>query len=397
MDMELSLLARILWRWKWLIIACVLTASTAVWLGLSNSVPVYRTSTVLTFTTPDRPDVEFVDEYEFVDARNEVVLAINNFLVVAQQPAVYELTKEALGLTEAEAEYKIEISSSGDSDYIEMSVEAESALVAANIVNTHAQFAKERFGVLRAQTTDTSKNSFDEQLTGSSADLTEAETAFLLFREENGMTFLETDVKLRENALIDLQSEQSKLIGRDPVGQSPQIVQLETRIAEQRAALEILAQLEPEYRRLESAVETRRAAYQALLEKSSEAESKADIARGANFISVAEPATVPLEPVDRATRLMLLAVIGSLGLGTLLAFMLEYLTGASLAQEYRVAKEVRTILSDEQLIGSHALLKQLQERSSASRDTFDLTTADSRELLLKEREIELQRRQAETN
>lgn len=397
MDMELSLLARILWRWKWLIIACVLTAGTAVWLGLSNAVPVYRTSTVLTFTTPDRPDVELIDEYEFVDSRNEVVGAMNNFLVVAQQPAVYEQTKEALDLTGADADYQIDISSSGDSDYIEITAESESPLIAANIANTHAQFAKERFGMLRAQTTDTSKNTFDQQLEGAREELNTAEAEFLTFREANSITFLDTDIKLRESALIDLQSEQSSLIGRDPVGQSPQIVQIETRIAEQRAALNALAQLEPEYRRLESAVETRRASYQALLEKSSEAESKANIARGANFITVAAPATVPTEPIDNATRLMLFAIIGSLGLGVLLAFMLEYLTGASLAQEYRVAKEVRTILSDEQLIGSHALLKQLQERSSASRDSFDLTTADSRELLLKEREIELQRRQAEAN
>lgn len=397
MDMELALLARILWRWKWLIIACVLTAGTAVWLGLSNSVPIYQASTVLNFTTPDRPDVELVEEYEFVNPRDEIVLAINNFLLAAQQPVVYEQTREALELTGADADYHIGIDSSGDSDYVMLSVESEAAITAANIVNTHAQFAKAYFGEVRAQNTITTKESFDKELGDAKLALGEAESVFSAFRSENGITFLETDITLRENALIQLQAEQSKLIGRDPVGQSPQIVQLETRIAEQRAALEALSQLEPEYKRLEAEVSSRLNSYQQLFDKSAEADKKANIAADTNFITVATPATVPTEPVDRATRLILFAVVGSLGLGILLAFMLEYLTGASLAQEYRVAKEVRTMLSDEQLIGSHAILKQLQERSSASRDSFDLTAGESRELVLKEREIELQRRQAETN
>ena len=395
MDMELSLLARILWRWKWLIIACVLTAGTAVWLGLSNAVPVYQASTVLRFGVPDRTTVELVPDYDFVDSRAEVVRAINNFLDVAQQPGVYDKTKETLGLEGADADYQINIDSSNDSDFVEISIETESALLAASIVNTHAQFAIETFGDIRSKDPQSSKETFDVQLIEAEEARNSAEEDFTDFRREHGVTFLETDINVVESSLIQLTAEQSKLIARDPVGQSPQVIQLETRIAEQRARLDMLSQLAPEYTNLEAVVATRRENYQQLLERSTEASQKTGLAQSANFIQVATPSVVPTEPVDKATRLLLLAIIGSLGMGILLAFMLEYLTGAPLAQEYRVAKEVRAILSDEQIIGSRALLKQLQERSSASRDSFDLTQADNRELLLKEREIELQRRQSE--
>lgn len=397
MDMELSLLARILWRWKWLIIACVLTATTAVWLGLSNAVPVYHASTVLSFGTPDRPDVELIDRYKFVDSRAEVVLAINNFITIAQQPNVYEQTREALNLEEADANYKVSVDSSSDADFVEISLEAESAILAANIVNTHTRFAIDEFGRSRSQSTVSNKETFDEQLLKAQSDLGVAERSFMDFREANGITFLETDINVVESGLIQLMSEQTKLVARDPVGQSPQVIQLETRIAEQRARLEALSQLEPEYTTLETIVTSKRDDYQLLLSKSSEAETSADIAQRANFVQISTPAEVPPAPVDKATRLLLLAVLGSLGMGILLSFILEYLTGAPLAQEYKVAREVRAILSDEQLIGSRALLKQLQERSSASRDSFDLTQADSRELMMQEREIELQRRQADVS
>lgn len=398
MDMELSLIARILWRWKWLIIACVLTAGTAVWLGLSNAVPVYRATTLLKFAAPDREDVELIDQYEFRDHRNEIVKAIDNFLVDSQHVSVYERTIATLGLAGDAAAYKAQVDRSVDSDYVEVSIEVDSALLAANIANTHAEFAVEHSGELRAQSPNTTRTNFEEQLTVAAINLRDAEDNFEAFRSENRITFLDTEVKLHENMLIQLQSEQSKLIGRDPVGQSPQINQLETRIAEHRASLEALSRLEPEYRRLETEVEELRKANQLLASKAIEAGLKEELARQAQYIQVAAPATVPISPVDNSTRLILLAIIGSLGLGVLMAFVLEYATGSPLAHEYRVAKEVRSILTDEQLIGSHSLIKQLQDRSAISApNAFDMSSAEGRELILKEREIELQRRRAEVN
>ncbi|MEM7130720.1 MAG: hypothetical protein AAF702_30625 [Chloroflexota bacterium] len=396
MDMELSLVMRILWRWKWLILSCMATAGVAVWLGISNTIPTYESKALLQFSTPERLDVELIEQYSFVSERDEIVQSINNFISAAQQGVVYERTRNALILDDKTADYRMNVKAVADTDYVELSVESESPFLAESIVNEHVSFSITHYGELRARPANSTRMMFAERLSAAEVELKDVEDAFNEFRSENGITFLETETNLNESMLVELQAEQSRLIARDPVGQSPQVAQLEVRIATHRANLDSLAQLEPQYIRLQLKLDALREKSQLLSAKVAEAELKQEIAKQTSFIQIAAPALVPTEPIDRSTRLIILALMGSLGLGVLLAFLLEYATGSPLAKESKIVQEVRSILTDEQLLSTKALARRIQHRKAEQGDSFDLRNLEEQDRVVREREIELRRRQKDS-
>ncbi|KPL17740.1 MAG: hypothetical protein AMJ93_14650, partial [Anaerolineae bacterium SM23_84] len=83
--------------------------------------------------------------------------------------------------------------------------------------------------------------------------------------------------------------------------------------------------LGPKYKLLENNAQQAREKYEHMQDKYSEAAIKAQAARAANFIQVIGPANPPLQPVSNL-KLVALAIAGSLGLGILLAFLLEYIS-----------------------------------------------------------------------
>jgi hypothetical protein len=66
--------------------------------------------------------------------------------------------------------------------------------------------------------------------------------------------------------------------------------------------------------------------YQHLLSKFNEAEIKVTAVQAANFIQVIQPAYPPEEPGSSWPKLAVLAFAGSLGLGVMLAFLLQYIS-----------------------------------------------------------------------
>jgi hypothetical protein len=85
--------------------------------------------------------------------------------------------------------------------------------------------------------------------------------------------------------------------------------------------------LGPQYNIFAQNEEEARAAYQHLLGKYSEAELKETVVKAANFIQVIKWAYAPAAPESSWTKLAVLALAGSLGLGVMLAFLLEYVSG----------------------------------------------------------------------
>lgn len=327
MDTELGRILKTIWRWSWLIILCVLLAGGATWYSLYNAAPMYEASTTLQFSTPDRSDVELVEQYSFVSARDEITLAISNFMQIADSPNVRNATLSQLNLSGPDAEYELSIESSRDADFVEIKVGALAPDLAAAVVNAHSEIAKVQFGELRARPANASKTYFAEQIQEVEKQLSDAHERLNDFRAEHGITSLDTEKKLNQDMLIQLQSEQTKLVAGDAIGQARRVVQLDTRMEEQRTELGRLANLEPEYNQLAGEVAQVQETQDMLGKRYVEAGFKEALAREVNFIQVVAPASPPTEPTSGALQTLLLSIVGSLGLGLVLAFLLDYLLG----------------------------------------------------------------------
>lgn len=351
MDTELGRILKTIWRWSWLIILCVLLAGGATAYSLSNTPPMYEASTALHFSMPDRPDTDVVPEYRWSSARDEIRLAISSFSNIAEADTVRNATSMGLNLSTQDAEYDLAVESSPDADIVNVTVAASSPELAAEIVNTHVSIAQQQFGELRARPANAAKIDFEEQIQGIRSQLAEATQRFDDFRAENDITYLETEKELSQDALGLLQAEQTKLVAENAIGQAQQVVRLETRINEQRGELERLAALEPEYDRLASEVDHIEETEEMLLDRYTEADLKEAQARKVNFIQILTPATPPTEPASNALQTLIMSIVGSLGLGLVLAFLLDYLLGYNKAPAPR---------SEQVVIGSDVVVNRIR-------------------------------------
>lgn len=351
MDTELGRILKTVWRWSWLIILCVLLAGGATAYSLYNTAPMYEASTTLQFSTPDREEVDLIDKYSFVSARDEITLAISNFMQIAESGNVRDAAAAQLNLSEPDSEYELTVSSSRDADFVEITVAALSPELAAELVNVHSEIAKQQFGELRARPASASKTYFEEQISEIRKQLGGADERLNSFRSENGITFLETEKKLSQDLLLQLQAEQTRLVAEDAIGQARKVVQLETRMADQRAELDRLANLEPEYNRLSGEVAQVQETEAMLLQKYTESNLKEVLARKVNFIQIITPAIPPTEPTSGALQTLILSIVGSLGLGLVLAFLLDYLLG------YNKALAPRT---EQVVIGSDVVVNRIR-------------------------------------
>lgn len=351
MDTELGRILKTIWRWSWLIILCVLLAGGATAYSLSNTPPVYEASTTLQFSTPDRSDTEIGDEYIFRSERDDTRLAISTFINTAESDAVRDATIFQLGLDELDAEYELTVASSQDADFIDITVASLNPELAAQVVNVHSTIARQQFGELRARPASDSKLYFERQIQAIGSQLSDANQRLDDFRVENDLTALETDKKLTEDALIQLQTEQTKLVAENAIGQAQQVVRLETRINDQRNELTRLVALEPEYNRLEREKTHIEETEKLLLTRYTEADLKEALAREVNFIQIITPATPPAEPASNALQTLIMSIVGSLGLGLVLAFLLDYLLGYNKAPAPR---------SEQVVIGSDVVVNRIR-------------------------------------
>lgn len=351
MDTELGRILKTVWRWSWLIILCVLLAGGATMYSLSNTEPMYEASTALHFSMPDRPDADVVPEYRWSSARDEIRLAISSFSNIAETDTVRNAASMELNLSELDTEYDLAVESSPDADIVNITVAALSPELAADIINTHVRVAQQQFGELRALPANATKADIQAQIQGIRLQLAEANKRFDDFRAENDITYLETEKAFSRDALGLLQAEQTKLVAENAIGQAQQVVRIETRINEQRSELERLAAIEPEYNRLASEVAHIKETEELLLDRYRDANFKEAQARKVNFIQILAPATPPTEPASNALQTLIMSIVGSLGLGLVLAFLLDYLLGYNKALVQR---------SEHVVIGSDVVVNRIR-------------------------------------
>lgn len=350
-DIQWSL--RTLWRWKWLLVALVLVSVAALGMKISFSEPVYRAELTLQITTPDRKEVQLLDQYRFASEQEEITLARNSLIEVVNSSEIYNQTITQLNLTGQDAAYTIEITPIQDTDFIHASVEAKNPDLAAKIINTHLDKAVNRFGELRAMTSTAAKDYFFDQLQLAEKDLRVAEAAFVDFRKTNRVSSLEDELKANQQILEELRFQRDQIsagnatrntkflqraaasnleqgqLSRDDSNESrTERDRLDTLLQDRQARVEQLVALEPEFNLWSTNVQEARKTYQHLLEKYTEASLKEGLAKAVSFVQVVNPAQPPLSPIDNTTQIFMLTIAGSLGVAILLAFLLEYFFGA---------------------------------------------------------------------
>ena len=327
MEMELINLLRILRRWLWLIVLVALVSGLTVWLSQCSAKPIYEARVKLQLTTPQQTDVTLYDEYRYVELREEMALTRNNFAEVLQAREVYDQTVSQLGLAGEDAAYMLETSLVRDTDFIYIIAQARTASLAEEIANAHTKAAMTYFGELRAKPANAAKDFFAEQLQLAKEELQSAEDAFADFQVQNGAASLEDELVTQQNLLEQLRLERDRAALAESNSGTGSTAEIDKLIVQRRDELERLVALAPRYNTLAEDVRQTREKYQHLLEKYTEAELKANEVQATSFVQVVEPAGAPSHPVSDMNKILVLAIVGGLGLGILLAFVLEYITG----------------------------------------------------------------------
>lgn len=351
--MELIDLLRVIRRWLWVIVAVVIVTELALWLGTLSTNPVYAATVNLQISTPQREDVAAYGEYRSISLRDEIAVAINNFSELLQSSEVSNRTASQLGLDKTDALYTLEVNRASDADFIKVTIKARTPSLAAEIANTHVDIAVAYYGELRAQSIKAEKDLFGEQMRVAETEFQAAEQALADFRIRNGIFFLESQMATQQRLLEQLQLERDQRLlevattgitttdGTIPVIDS--VGEVDKLISQRQKELEQFTALAPQYNILAQNVEQARVLYQHLLSKYSEAELKVTAVQAANFIQVIKPAYAPVGSESSSwPKLAVLALAGSLGLGVMLAFLLQYIYGFKAENETVPVSDYKT-------------------------------------------------------
>jgi hypothetical protein len=135
---------------------------------------------------------------------------------------------------------------------------------------------------------------------------------------------LEHDQRLLEQSLTAVPTPDST-IKVTPIPTIDLVGEVDELIIQRQSEMNRFTSLAPQYNILAQKVEESRSAYDHLLSKYSEAQVKVTAVQAANFIQIIKPAYGAVGATSSLPKLAILAFAGSLGLGVMLAFLLDYL------------------------------------------------------------------------
>lgn len=342
--MELIDILKVIRRWWWLIVGFAVITELALWLGMRSAEPTYTATVKLQISTPQREDVAAYDEYRSVSMRDEITVAINNLIDLLQNDEVHKRTANRLGLDGKDTSYTITAKRVTDADFIKVTIEARTPDLAAKIINEHIDVAITYYGELRAKSIRAEKELFAEQLRLAEEKLLAAENALADFRTRNRIYSLTSQTATQQRLLEQLQLERDKLLLEQAIKVADGIIPIVTPtinsvtevdklIAQRMKELDQYTALTPQYNILEQNVEQARTEHEHLLSKYGEAELKIVAVQAANFIQVIKPGEAPTESESSWPKLAVLILVGSLGLGVVTAFFLEYISSSTVMRE----------------------------------------------------------------
>ncbi|MEM8857892.1 MAG: hypothetical protein AAGD96_06205, partial [Chloroflexota bacterium] len=231
--MEIKQILRVLQRWAAVIIGVIVVLTAGIYISQRSVSEVYSAQVRLQLTAPDRDDVRLVDEYRYVNQREEATLARNNFTEIAKSGSVYDTTQQILGLDDSQMGYEIEISPIHDSDFVVVKVLSNSDESLDEIANVHVAETIKALGNTRALASEASSSSFSIQLEESVAGLEQTEAALAQFLAENQINALESEIQIEKQVIETLEIQKARLnLELAQEGASESAESLQTQISE---------------------------------------------------------------------------------------------------------------------------------------------------------------------
>ncbi len=209
--MEINQVLTVLKRWIGVIIGVVVVIALGIFINLRRSADMHSAYVRLQLTAPDRDDVRLVDEYRFVNDREEATSARNNFTEIARSGNVYDQTQELLGLSDEDMGYEINVTAIQDSDFVVVKFTKDSSDNLIDIANAHVDEAIKALGNTRALAAEASLDAYAIQLEDSVSSLVEAEGALTQFQETHGIISLEREMEIEEQVIGSLEIEKAQL------------------------------------------------------------------------------------------------------------------------------------------------------------------------------------------
>lgn len=368
-----------LWRRKWVVLLVVLGALTLVAPSVAAARNQFVGAVKLLVTLPETSTVDLYGEYRSSSVQSEVNLARSNFADVLKSSEVRNRTIEALALSESLKGYELEVDKPRDTEFLIVNVRAADSVWASEIANTHVDEALAYFGEIRASTVAAAKEALGEQLERASFQLSADEQAVEAFEEANRISSLDTELDLQRQVLADLYQRRNRysIEGSDALSLAyRELMQIlederlnalrhyqaikaaaledvierfqdntveileryraqtavmflaatERLIEREEEELARLSLLKPRLAELKSQLARSETRVQQLSDAYLEASTKEETARRVNFIHVVLPATPASQPNTRmANLLLLMTVVGSVGVGAILALGVDYL------------------------------------------------------------------------
>lgn len=260
--MELVTILRVVRRRWWVIMLLPVVSTLALGLSLRSRPPTYEASVNVQITTPQREDVAVYEEYRYGSLRDEITVARNNFTEVLRGNDVREQTATRLGLNHQEEQFPIDVTTVRDADFIRVTVEAGSPVLAAKIANTLVSTAIDYYGDLRARATYAERDLFAGKVCDAEASFRAAQERFTRFQVEKGVVSLDTQLETYQRLLEQLQLERDRLLLEETTRAVDPVSEVDQLIAQHQQELNRLAALVPAYNILQEDVQLARENYQ---------------------------------------------------------------------------------------------------------------------------------------
>lgn len=304
-----------------LLVAVTVGTITAVFL---TSKPVYSASVRFMVSSPPSGEVSLYGGLREPTRREEMAWARANFIEVLRSGIVAWQTVERLGLDMRGNVLleSLEIVEAEGSDFVQLTVTADTAEEAQLLANGLMETAVQYYGDMQAQSATNSLTFISNQLDEAQREWESAEQRLMQFQIENHMGDLDSEILSSQALIRSLRLERDQTEAEGNLSKAGVYDRL---IAEKQIELQGLLQLSTEYTSLRSAVQRSKALYDLLLDKQAEAELKENETRNVGYIQVVEPARKPGRPDSPFNaKIVVAGAVASLIVGVLLALVLEY-------------------------------------------------------------------------
>lgn len=286
--------------------------------------PVYSAAVRFMVTAPPSGDVSLYQGFRATTRREEIAWTRANFIEVLRSSIIAWETVESEGVAMRGSELlkRMEIEEAEGSDFVQLTVTAETAGEAQMLANGLVENAVRYYSDLQAQPATDSLNFITAQLETAQREWEAAEQRLMQFQIENHMGDLDSEIMSLQALIRSLRLERDQA---EAVGDKSKASAYDRLIAGREIEMQGLLQLSTEYTTLRGAVQRSKALYNLLLDKQAEAGLTENEVRNSGFVQIVEPARKPSRPDSPFNvKLIVAGAVASLIVGVLLTFVLEY-------------------------------------------------------------------------